>query len=115
MVLKTWQATSELLKEILEIPQCGLFRGFIFGQKICFMFENKSQQEHKAQAWLEFLSVAQIVTNNRNTKLNKDQKQVCSSRMFFKIVVLQNLANFTGKNLCWSPVKFAKFLRTPFL
>ena len=64
----------------------------------------------------------------------------CSNRsqMFLKIGVLKNLANFTGKHLCWSlffnkvaglrpatllkkrlqhrcfPVKFAKFLRTPF-
>ena len=60
------------------------------------------------------------------------------SQMFFKIGILQNFANFTGKNLCWSlfnevvgpqacnlikkrlqhkcfPVKFAKILRTPFL
>ena len=58
------------------------------------------------------------------------------SQMFFKIDVLKNFANFTGKHLCWSllkvaglqtytfskkrlqhrrfPVKFAKFLRTPF-
>ena len=47
--------------------------------------------------------------------------------MFLKIGVLKNLANFTGKNLCWSlfllkghlhrcfPVKFLKFLRTTFL
>ena len=60
------------------------------------------------------------------------------SQMFFKIDVLKNFANFTGKHLCWSlfliqlqawrvatlfkkrlqhscfPVKFAKFFRTPF-
>ena len=58
------------------------------------------------------------------------------SQMFFKIAVLKNIANFTGKRLYWSlfliklqvlklnftekrlqhrwfPVKFAKFLRTP--
>ena len=54
--------------------------------------------------------------------------------MFFKISVLENLANFTGKHLCWSlfkiklacnfikkrpqhrcfPVKFANFFRTDF-
>ena len=57
--------------------------------------------------------------------------------MFFKIVVLKSFANFTGKHLSWSlfnmfagpqncnfikkrlqhrafPIKFAKFLRTPF-
>ena len=49
------------------------------------------------------------------------------SQMFFKIGVLKNFANFTGKNLCWSlflikghlhrcfSVKFLKFLRTTFL
>ena len=42
------------------------------------------------------------------------------SQMSFKISVLKNFANFTGKNSCWSlqymcfPVKSAKFLRTPF-
>ena len=47
------------------------------------------------------------------------------SQMFFQIDVLKNFANFTGKHQCWSlacnfiknrcfPVKFAKFLRTPF-
>ena len=64
------------------------------------------------------------------------QKQ--SLQMFFKIGVLTSFVNFTGKHLCWSlflknqqagafllhkkrlqrscfPVKFAKFLRTPFL
>ena len=60
------------------------------------------------------------------------------SQMFFKVGVLKNFANFTGKHLCWSlflislqdfrpacnfikkrllhrcfPVKFGKFLRTP--
>ena len=50
-------------------------------------------------------------------------------QIFFKIGVLKNFANFTGKHLCWSeacnsikkrfqhgcfPVKFVKFLRTPF-
>ena len=51
--------------------------------------------------------------------------------MFFKIGVLKNLANLTGKHLHWSlflekfqafrlqhrwfPVKFVKFIRTPFL
>ena len=58
--------------------------------------------------------------------------------MFFKIGILRRFANFTGKRLCWSlflkdlragglqldkkrlqhscfPVKFATFLRTPFL
>ena len=45
--------------------------------------------------------------------------------MFFKIGALKSFAIFTGKHLCWShlerlqhrcfPVKFAKFLRTPFL
>ena len=50
--------------------------------------------------------------------------------MFFKLGVLKNFANFTEKHLCqslllinfvrnrpqrrWFPVKFAKFLRTPF-
>ena len=60
-----------------------------------------------------------------------------SLQMFFKIAVLKNFANSTGKHLCWRyfliklqswkdsikkrlqhrsfPVKFAKFLRTPFL
>ena len=49
--------------------------------------------------------------------------------MFFKVGVLKNFANFTGKHLYWSlilinfikkrlqhrvfPVEFAKFLRTP--
>ena len=52
------------------------------------------------------------------------------SQMLLNIGVLENFANFTGKYLCWSlffnkvadlqscwyfPVKFAKFLRTPFL
>ena len=42
------------------------------------------------------------------------------SQMFFKIGVIKNFANFTGKQLFCSlflifPVKFAKFLRTPFL
>ena len=57
------------------------------------------------------------------------------SQMLFKIDVLKNVVNFTGKHLCWSlfliklqgcnfikrklqhrcfPVKFAKFLSTPF-
>ena len=42
------------------------------------------------------------------------------SQMSFKIRVLKNFANFTGKNPCWSLqymcflVKFARFLRTPF-
>ena len=57
------------------------------------------------------------------------------SQMFFKLGALKNVANFTGKHWCWSlflikfqasnfirkilkrkcfPVKFAKFLRTPF-
>ena len=35
------------------------------------------------------------------------------SRMFSKIVVPKNFANFTGKHRCF-PVKFVKFLRTPF-
>ena len=51
--------------------------------------------------------------------------------MFLKIGVLKNFGDFTGKHLCWSlracnhikkrlqhscfPVKFAEFLRTPFL
>ena len=50
-------------------------------------------------------------------------------QIFFKIGVLKNFANSTGKHLCWSeacnfikkrfqhgcfPVKFVKFLRTPF-
>ena len=46
-------------------------------------------------------------------------------QMFFKIGVLKNFANFTGKHLCWGfilidllyrcfPVKFVKFLRAPF-
>ena len=46
--------------------------------------------------------------------------------MFYKIGVLKNFADFTGKHLCWSlfliklhtlkcfPTKFAKFLRTLF-
>ena len=54
------------------------------------------------------------------------------SQVFFKINVLKNFANFTGKHYCWSlffiklqawrrlqhrcfPVKFTKYLRTPFL
>ena len=51
------------------------------------------------------------------------------SQMFFKIDVLKDSADFTGKHQCWSlacnfikkrlqhrcfPVKFANFLRTPF-
>ena len=51
------------------------------------------------------------------------------SQKFFKIDVLKDFANFTGKHQCWSlacnfikkrlqhrcfPVKFANFLRTPF-
>ena len=43
------------------------------------------------------------------------------SQMFFKIVVLKNLAIFTGKHLCWCfflikgfPVKSAKLLKTCF-
>ena len=51
------------------------------------------------------------------------------SQMFFKIDVLKDFANFTGKHQCWSfacnfikkrlqhrrfPVKFANFLRTSF-
>ena len=59
-------------------------------------------------------------------------------QMFFKIGVLETFTDFTGKHLCWSlfliklqayacnfikrriqnkcfPVKFAKFLKTPFL
>ena len=49
------------------------------------------------------------------------------SEMFFKIGVLKNLTNFTGKHLCWSlcliklqtwnrcfPVKLVKFLRIAF-
>ena len=52
------------------------------------------------------------------------------SQMFFKIDVLKNFANFTGKHQCWSlflvnfikkrlqhkcfPVKYANLLRTPF-
>ena len=59
-------------------------------------------------------------------------------QIFLKIGILKSFANFTGKHLCWSlflknlqaeglqfhkkrlqrryfPVKFAKFLRTPFL
>ena len=52
------------------------------------------------------------------------------SQMFFKIDVLKNFANFTGKHQCWSlflvnfikkrlqhkcfPVKYANFLRTTF-
>ena len=63
-------------------------------------------------------------TNNRSSH----------SQIFFKVNVLKNFANFTGKHLCWSlffflttcnfikdrlqhrcfPVKFLKFLRTPF-
>ena len=40
--------------------------------------------------------------------------------MFIKIDFLKNSSNFTGKDLCWSqhrsfPVRFAKFLRKPFL
>ena len=46
--------------------------------------------------------------------------------MFFKIAIIINLVNFTGKHLCWYlfliklqalkrfPVKFAKFLKTCF-
>ena len=48
------------------------------------------------------------------------------SQIFFKIDVLKNFANLTAKHQCWSltcnfiknrcfPVKFANFLRTPFL
>ena len=35
------------------------------------------------------------------------------SQMFFKIGAPKNFVNFTGKHLCF-PLKFAKFLRTPF-
>ena len=34
--------------------------------------------------------------------LDKSHSRSSRSRMFFKIGVLTNLANFTGKHLCWS-------------
>ena len=76
----------------------------------------------------KFLRTDFLKNTSRNSRL----------QMFFKIGVLNSFANFTGKHLCWSfflknlqaeglqldkkrlqnrcfPVKFAKFLRTPFL
>ena len=56
------------------------------------------------------------------TKWHETKSWNSYSRIFFKIGVLTNLSNFTGKHLCWSletpskcfPVKFTEFLRTPF-
>ena len=64
---------------------------------------------------------------------NKSMEGNSRSHMFFKIGVLKNFANFTGKHLSWSlfltkfftdfikntptqmfSVQFAEFLRTPF-
>ena len=56
--------------------------------------------------------------------LSKDKSltihHVIQKQLFFKIGVRKNFVNFTRKHLFWSlqhrcfPVKFAKFLRTPF-
>ena len=59
-----------------------------------------------------------------------DSNKSSRSEMFSKMYFFKNLADYTGKHLCWSlllinfvkkklqlgsfPVKFAKFLRTPF-
>ena len=65
--------------------------------------------------------------------VGRSQMSSSRSQTFFKIGVLKNVANFTGRDLCWSlfliklqalkkrlqhrcfPPKFAKFLRTLFL
>ena len=52
-------------------------------------------------------------TSGNNLSLKKIPLRNSSLQMFFKIGVLKNFSNSTGK-LNWFPVKFAKFLRTPF-
>ena len=87
----------------------------------------------------DYISTIHTTSENKLTNSFSDPLK-CRSRclqMFFKMGVLKNFANFTGKHLRWSlfsevaclracnfiikrlqhrrsPVKLAKFLRTPF-
>ena len=89
---------------------------------------NTYHQLHSSCEYWEVLKTAFLQNTSGSSRLRK----------IFKIGVLRSFANFTGKHLCWSlflknlqaeglqlhkirlqhkcfPVKFAKFLRTPFL
>ena len=99
------------------------------------VLKNFANFTRKHLCWSLFNNVAQEETPRREEETPTQvpwerQDRSSRSQIFFKIGVLKNFANFTGKHLCWSlfwnfiknrlqhrcfPVKFAKFLRTPFL
>ena len=83
-----------------------------------------------------FFIFKRTLKNTRKYWNKVEQYRSSSLQMFFKVGVLENFTNFPGKHLCWSPfliklqvcnfikkslqhryfpVKFVKFLRTPFL
>ena len=67
-----------------------------------------------------------LYTLSRSRLVQTRQNRSSLLQLFFKRDVLKNFVNFTGKHQCWSlvcnfiknrcfPVKFANFLRTPWM
>ena len=110
--------------------------GEMYFLKVYWIFDRPSYREILNEVRTLYISnVIQLTTLSTTLHYSVNyQKQ-----MFFKMGILKNLANFTGKHLCWSlfliklqafqacnfikkrlqhrcfPMKFAKFIRTPFL
>ena len=136
---------------LIWLPACNFVRKEtpvqIFSCEICEIFKNAFFTEHHRTTAFFFLfffvlfegvfpkfeidiTLRETISGCCLQIYETSQNRSSRSQMFFKIDVLKNFPNFTGKHQCWScrpqglkkrlqhrcfPVKFARFLRTTFL